>query len=76
MNDYEKKMSMIYDLGGTPKQLTEEAILHLKAQAECFMDDYNTNEMEKVLPYIITYTYNQAYVAAINDVLMILHSRS
>lgn len=55
-----------------PKQLSKEGIEELTNAIRSYVEHTGTNDLEVVLPFIINYVYNEAYLCAINDVLKIM----
>lgn len=51
------------------KQLTPEAIDHLRGIMEQYMQQQGTNEFTDILPFLVTYVYNEAYKMALEDAI-------
>jgi hypothetical protein len=64
----------VADLAVIKKGLSPEAKQHLIDEIKLFMSVHG-DDMEVVLPYIILYVYNEAYIAAINDSLNVITSK-
>jgi hypothetical protein len=75
MNTYHDKMNRITELGVVPKTLSVEGQEYLKKTMQEYMVT-NGNDLDKLLPFIIGFVYNEAYRAAVNDVLEVLRDRS
>jgi aminoglycoside phosphotransferase family enzyme len=62
----------INNLAVTPKQLSPEAVKHLARFVHKYQTETGDSSIENIIPIMVNYVYNEAYVAATQDILKIL----
>lgn len=69
-NKYHDLINNISDLAVKQKTLTDEAKNHLQEKLAWFMAEKDKEYFDSdCFGFLVTYVYNEAYTAAINDVL-------